>query len=219
MRLSAWRLGSCIYSINTRVCSLRSCGRCLLETLPDTQKWSWRPSVRWKVRFIWSLNSSLADSTLSRYCNVDFNVLATLIGILLLRIVLTYDVACQWSKNLRKRIADFPPEMQIPETTKLDVAIPGWHINGHGETCRNNFNISYMEGAGRTVGEDVETVWAGTNPLAPSIREMGPVARHDTLNDHWNGWNFRKIVRFCRFFIIWFSFHFLIKIWCQERPF
>jgi hypothetical protein len=32
--------------------------------------------------------------------------------------------------------------------------------------------------------------------VAPSIREMGPAARHETLNDHWNGWNFRKIARF-----------------------
>jgi len=65
-----------------------------------------------------------------------------------------------------------------------------------------------MEGTGRMVGEDVETVWAGTNPLAPSIREMGPAAQHDTLNDHWNGWNFRKIVRFRAFFIafIYLSF-------------
>ena len=84
--------------------------------------------------------------------------------------------------------------MQIPDTTQLDVAIPRWHINGHGEMCRKNFNISYMEGAGRTVGEDVETVWVGTNPLALSIQEMGPAAQHDTLNDHWNGWNFHKIV-------------------------
>jgi Kyakuja-Dileera-Zisupton transposase len=91
---------------------------------------------------------------------------------------------------------DFPPEMRIPDKTQVDVAIPGWHINGHGITCRNNFNLSYMEGVGRTVGEDVETIWAGTNPLAPSVREMGPAARHDTLNDHWNGWNFRKIVGF-----------------------
>ena len=144
-----------------------------------------------------------------RYCNVDFGVLATLIGIILLRIVLTYDVGCQWSKNLRNRMEDFPPEMQIPDTTKVDVAIPGWHINGHGESCRNNFNLSYMEGAGRTVGEDVETVWAGTNPLAPSIREMGPAARHDTLNDHWNGWNFRKIVRFRTFSLIFICFSFI----------
>jgi hypothetical protein len=84
--------------------------------------------------------------------------------------------------------------MQIPEMMRLDVAIPGWHINRHGETCRNNFNISYIEGAGRMVGEDVETVWAGTNPLALSIREMGPAAWHDTLNDHWNRWNFCKII-------------------------
>jgi len=53
-----------------------------------------------------------------------------------------------------------------------------------------------MEGAGRTTGEDIETTWAGTNSLAPSIREMGLAARHDTLNNHWNSWNFRKIVGF-----------------------
>lgn len=99
---------------------------------------------------------------------------------------------------------EFPPDMQIPHTTHIDVGIPGWHINGHGDSCRNNFNLSYMEGVGRTVGEDIETTWAGTNPLAPSVREMGPAARHDTLNDHWNSWNFRKIVGFRMYFALRF---------------
>jgi hypothetical protein len=139
-----------------------------------------------------------------RYCNVDFVIFAALVGITLLRIVLTYDIACQWSKNFRKRMEDFPSEMKIPDTTQVEVAIPGWHINGHGESCRDNFNLSYMDGVGRTVGEDVETTWAGTNPLAPSVREMGPAARHDTLNDHWNGWNFRKIVGFRKSFVFFF---------------
>ncbi|KIL54292.1 hypothetical protein M378DRAFT_92846, partial [Amanita muscaria Koide BX008] len=49
-------------------------------------------------------------------------------------------------------------------------------------------------GTGKTCGEEVEISWSHTNPLASSVREMGPAARHDTLNDHWNGWNFRKIV-------------------------
>ena len=118
-------------------------------------------------------------------------------GITLLRVIITYDIICQWSKNFRKRMQNYPENMRIPETTQVDVAIPGWHINGHGDACRDNFNLNYMEGAGRTVGEDIETTWAGTNQLAPSIREMGPAARHDTLNDQWNGWNFRKIVGFC----------------------
>lgn len=97
---------------------------------------------------------------------------------------------------------EFPLDMRIPDKTEVDVAIPGWHINGHGVTCRDSFNLSYMEGVGRTVGEDVETIWAGTNLLAPSVREMGPAARHDTLNDHWNGWNFRKIVGFGMYFAV-----------------
>ena len=112
---------------------------------------------------------------------MDFIMFAALMGLTLLRIILTYDIICQWSKNFRKRMADFPPEMQIPETTKVDVAIPGWHINAHGESCRENFNLSYMEGAGRTVGEDIETTWVGTNALGPSVREMGPAARHVVL--------------------------------------
>jgi Kyakuja-Dileera-Zisupton transposase len=127
---------------------------------------------------------------------MDYMIFAALVGITILRIILTYDIICQWSKNFRKRMADFPPEMRIPESTRVDVAIPGWHINAHGEKCRENFNLSYMEGAGRTVGEDIETTWAGTNALGSSVREMGPAARHDTMNDHWNGWNFRKIVGF-----------------------
>lgn len=70
----------------------------------------------------------------------------------------------------------FPPEMQILDSIHVDMAIPGWHINGHGDACRNNFNLSYMEGVGRTVGEDIETTWVGMNPLAASVREMGLVA-------------------------------------------
>ena len=143
---------------------------------------------------------SCTNKLLSRYCNVDFVIFVALLGISLHRIVITYDIACQWSKNLRKRMEEYPPEMHIQDMTQVEVAIPGWHINGHGTDCRDNFNLSYMEGVGRTVGEDIETTWAGTNPLASSVREMGPAARHDTLNDHWNGWNFRKIVGFRKYF-------------------
>src|ERR1700678_3605094 len=68
-----------------------------------------------------------------------------------------------------------------------------------------DFYLGYTRGAGRTCGEEVETTWSSTNALAPSVREMAPGARHDTLNDHWNGWNFRKIVRFRMYHTIIFS--------------
>lgn len=127
---------------------------------------------------------------------MDFIILSALIGVILPHIIISYDIMCQWSKNFLKRMAEFPVEMQINPDIVVDVAIPTWHINGHGDNCKNNFSLSYMPGAGRTCGEDVETTWAHTNALGPSVREMGPGARHETLNDHWNGWNFRKIIGF-----------------------
>lgn len=84
--------------------------------------------------------------------------------------------------------------MRISKDVKLDVGVPSWHIKGHGQKCQDNYNLGYMKGTGRTCGEEIEATWSHTNPLAASVREMGPGARHETLNDHWNGWNFRKVV-------------------------
>ena len=131
-----------------------------------------------------------------RYPAMDWIVLSCLIGITLLRLVISYDIACQWRKNLFERMTEYPEEMRLPSDLEVEVGIPNWHVNGHGMECQNNLLISYIPGVGRTCGEDVETSWAHTNSLAPSTREMGPGARRETLNDHWNGWNFRKIVGF-----------------------
>ncbi|KIL56403.1 hypothetical protein M378DRAFT_29974, partial [Amanita muscaria Koide BX008] len=76
---------------------------------------------------------------------------------------------------------------------KFEVGIPSWHSNGHGPPCKASFYLGYMEGVGRTCGEEVETTWAQTNFLGVSTREMGPGARHETLDDQWGGLNFRKI--------------------------
>ena len=127
---------------------------------------------------------------------MDWIVLSCLIGITLLRLVISYDIACQWRKNLFERMTEYPEEMRLPSDLEVEVGIPNWHVNGHGMECQNNLSLSYIPGVGRTCGEDVETSWAHTNSLAPSTREMGPGARRETLNDHWNGWNFRKIVGF-----------------------
>ena len=125
---------------------------------------------------------------------MDYIILLSLVGVTLALIILTYDIACQWSRNFKKRMENFPEHMKLGSNVELDVAIPSWHINGHGQLCRQNFYLGYMTGAGRTCGEEVEVSWSSTNPLAPSVHEMGPAARHDTLNDHWNSWNFRKVV-------------------------
>ena len=80
----------------------------------------------------------------SRFCYINFIVFYTLLGIILPRIVIMYDIICQWSKKLRKRMEELPPELQITETTQLDVSIPGWYINGHGEVYMLNTLVAYF---------------------------------------------------------------------------
>ena len=89
--------------------------------------------------------------------------------------------------------------MQIDEETVVEFAIPSWHINAHGSNCCADFGLSFWDGVGQTCGEEVEVIWAGTNPLGPSTWEMGPGAYHETLNGQWGGLNFWRILTFCKF--------------------
>jgi hypothetical protein len=130
----------------------------------------------------------------NRYCNMDYIILSALAGVKLPRVVITYDIGCQWCKNFWHHMEDLPDDLKLDPATFVEVGIPSWHINGHGDNCKM-FCLSYMDGVGRTCGE-VETTWAQTNALGTSIREMGLGARHETLNDQWSGWNFQKIVGF-----------------------
>ena len=90
----------------------------------------------------------------------------------------------------------FPNNLAVDPNTVIEFAVPSWHINSHGPDCRANFGLSYMDGVGRTCGEEVETSWAQTNLLGTSTRDMGSGARHETLNDQWGGANFQKIIGF-----------------------
>ncbi|KAI0245298.1 hypothetical protein BJV78DRAFT_1277455 [Lactifluus subvellereus] len=130
-----------------------------------------------------------------RYCNMDYIILSSLAGVKLPRVVITYDIGCQWCKNFQHRMEEFADDLKLDPATLVEVGIPSWHINGHGDNCKT-FCLGYMDGVGRTCGEEVETTWAQTNALGTSIREMGPGARHETLNDQLCGWNFRKVVGF-----------------------
>ncbi|KAF8984861.1 hypothetical protein BDQ17DRAFT_1393808 [Cyathus striatus] len=131
-----------------------------------------------------------------RYCNIDFIVLSTLIGVSLSWIVITYDIGCQWSKNLKQRIETYPESMRIPPNMHIDVGVPSWHINGHGSSCQSTYALGYLPGAGRTCGEEVETTWSSSNHLRPSTCEMGPASHHEVLNDQWIAWNFQKTIGF-----------------------
>ncbi|KAH7905401.1 hypothetical protein BJ138DRAFT_1138292 [Hygrophoropsis aurantiaca] len=104
-----------------------------------------------------------------RYVNMDYFFCQSLRHnpeIIVLNV--SYDIACQWSKNLKTRLISY------------------------GSATRFSFNLT--KGMGRTDGEAVERGWANINPAASSTREMGPGSRRDTLDDHFGDWNWKSSI-------------------------
>ncbi|KAJ7064150.1 hypothetical protein C8F01DRAFT_1081512 [Mycena amicta] len=92
------------------------------------------------------------------------------------RLVLSYDIACQWKLHLRERV----------------FALPVWHASAHEENCRATNSLSYAVGVGRTDGEGIERTWAILNPIGFATKEMGQGNRHDTIEDKVDHLNFEK---------------------------
>jgi hypothetical protein len=135
---------------------------------------------------------------------MDYVILSTLKNTSIDMLVISYDIACQWSKNFPSRVKEFPPAMQLNlMTTSLDCVIPKFHIYAHGKKCQTIWSLNYRRWMGRTDGEGVEREWSHINPVALSTKVMGPGARHDTLDDHWGAWNWRKVVSLGAFHLLW----------------
>ena len=112
----------------------------------------------------------------------------------LILLFISYDVACQYSINFKKRIADLPQDLQvIPPTVRIHWAIPKKHIAVHGPN-HSKYSFNFLPGVGRTYGEGIESSWSHLNPISMSTREMGPAYRQEVLNDHWGSWNWEKVL-------------------------
>ena len=130
-----------------------------------------------------------------RYANMDFIVFFSLIGTILWQLVFSYDIACQWSRNLAKRLLQLPENMHlnVEQLAAAHYVIPKFHIYAHGLSCQSLFLLNFLPFMAQTNGEEPERWWAHINPTSMSTKEMGPGARLDTLDDHAASWNWRKI--------------------------
>ncbi|KAH9482659.1 hypothetical protein JR316_0004759 [Psilocybe cubensis] len=111
------------------------------------------------------------------------------------RIFVSYDIACQWYKNIWQRMGTMlPAPMHISSSVdNIQFLVPKFHIAAHIQECILKFSFNTTKYVGRTDGEAPERGWSATNALATSTREMGPGFRRDTLDDHFNDWNWKKI--------------------------
>ena len=112
----------------------------------------------------------------------------------LLLVAISYDIACQWAKNILRRIQDekFPPDLRDALLKcAVKFAIPKYHFRAHKMEGNTTYSLWLMLGAAISDCEEVERAWWKFEGTQASIREMGPGSRHDTLEDHfgWGNWN------------------------------
>ncbi|KAG1862476.1 hypothetical protein C8R48DRAFT_673274 [Suillus tomentosus] len=97
------------------------------------------------------------------------------------------------SKNLWRRMSIFPPQYHLDHSTKtITFLVPKFHLPAHVLSCQTKYLFNFIKGVRRTDGEAPERGWANINPVATSTHEMGPGSRCDTLNNHFNNWNWKK---------------------------
>ena len=130
---------------------------------------------------------------------MDFIIFSAILGLLVKSLTLSYDICCQWSRNVRRRIQQLPEAMQVSPRALLKKAkyvIPKFHLHNHGLNCHLNFNLNFIRYSAQSDLEDPERWWAHINPLSMSTREMTMGSRIDIINDHAAGWNWRKTTGF-----------------------
>ena len=130
---------------------------------------------------------------------MDFALLSTLLPALnsgILRVLVSYDIGCQWVKNLQSRISQYSisTSLDLNALHYWKVVVPKFHLSGHGESCQVVYNLNYTKGAGRTDGERIEGGWSQSGSMVVWTRENGPNARRAILDDHWGSLNWQKLL-------------------------
>ena len=134
---------------------------------------------------------------------MDFALLSTLLPSIeagITRVLVSYDIGCQWGKNLQSRMSQYSisSSFNLNSLSYWKVVVPKFHLSGHGESCQVKYNINYTKGAGRMDGERIEGRWSQSGSMAIWTRENGPYARRVILDDHWGSLNWQKLLGLCK---------------------
>ncbi|KAF8129675.1 hypothetical protein K438DRAFT_2136108 [Mycena galopus ATCC 62051] len=121
---------------------------------------------------MWRANGMGDLQVRERYCNLDFLLLSTLVGFLLMWLVTSYNIACQYGVGFWDRMLQFPDCMQL----KISDANVRW--------------------------KGVEQNWLFSNGAAASTRLMGPGSRHATLEDVLGFHNYKHQLAMRRWFLL-----------------
>lgn len=140
----------------------------------------------------------------SRFANTDYALSCTLLEAENKRwIMLSYNIWCQYRKNLQKRFdKSFPEEAEF--LNRIRGTILKMHMKNHIESCQQLYAFNYLKYSGETWGKNIEGSWAEQNQMAGSTKEQNNGHQHDSLDDFFGYWNWTKLCKLCEFYLISF---------------
>ena len=68
-------------------------------------------------------------------------------------LVISYDIACQWSRNLKERCQIYPLNPISCDVHELVYVVPKFHLPAHVYKCQVDYSLNLVPGVGRTNGE------------------------------------------------------------------
>lgn len=111
------------------------------------------------------------------------------------KVLLIYDINCQYSVNLNKRIAANPIlRERWPKDVKMESGIGLFHVHGHVDKCLFQFATYFIPGAAVVDGEILESLWSVLNLISRSTRTTTLAHRAKILDDHMADNNFKKLL-------------------------
>ena len=129
-----------------------------------------------------------------RYANVDYVVVRSTQHNPEPKKIASYDIMCQWSKNLRRRLSEFPLDGAEHLDDKIVArVVPKFHLAAHRQECRANYSLNYEPGAGRRDMEGPKRTWFGLQG-GGSTKDQGPGYWNDAMDDKFGHWNWTKLV-------------------------
>jgi len=120
-----------------------------------------------------------------------------------IRLISSYDIACQWWVHLWERMVALPEYLHINLAGKHVIF---WSRNFIFLLKRRLLSncffvlISRAELAEQTE-KAPERGWSNINPLSAQTKVMGPASRRETIDDHFNDWNHKKVIGLGAYFV------------------
>ncbi|KIK34019.1 hypothetical protein CY34DRAFT_18005 [Suillus luteus UH-Slu-Lm8-n1] len=130
-----------------------------------------------------------------KYINIDYLFFSTLRNNCHNVLNMSYDIACQWHKNLQSRMELLPKSHHLSYLRIfIRFFVPKFHLPAHIKKCQTMFSFNFTHFVGCMDGEAPEHGWSNIHLVASSTKAMGPSCRRDTLDDHFRDWNWKKVI-------------------------